>query len=103
MKKATLGFRISLGFGILVFIIVVLGTIGVVNMRNASSAATKLAVTYVPEVQLATDIFKVSNQIRYEMRAFMLSDNEAALANAKKAFTELKTYLDEADAHAKKI
>ncbi len=102
MKKATLGFRISLGFGILVFIIVVLGTIGVVNMRNASSTATKLAVTYVPEVQLATDIFKVSNQIRYEMRAFMLSDNEMALANAKKAFAELKTYLDEADAHAKK-
>lgn len=98
----TLGKRISIGFGILVVIMLVIGMIGVINMRSASNNATKLSDIYVQEVQVASDVFKVSNQIRYDMRAFMMRDDETALANAKKGFTDLKSYLAQADALSKK-
>ncbi len=98
----TLGKRISIGFAILVAITLILGIIGVVNMRSAAAGADKLANIYAPEVQVASDIFKTANQIRYEMRAFVMQDNDAALANAKKMFVELQKQLAEAQALGKK-
>ena len=101
-NNMTLGKRISIGFAILVAITLILGIIGVVNMRSAAAGADKLANIYAPEVQVASDIFKTANQIRYEMRAFVMQDNDAALANAKKMFVELQKQLAEAQALGKK-
>ena len=63
----TLGKRISIGFGILVFITLILGAIGVINMRGASHGAAKLSDIYVPEVEVASTVLKLANQIRYDM------------------------------------
>jgi methyl-accepting chemotaxis protein/methyl-accepting chemotaxis protein-2 (aspartate sensor receptor) len=101
-NSMTLGKRISIGFAILVVITLILGTIGVVNMRNAAITAAKLSEIYAPEVHVASDIFRVANQARYNIRAFTMRDNETALATAKKEFAELKTFLDEAEALGKK-
>ena len=101
-NSMTLGKRISIGFGVLVFITLLLGTIGVINMRNAAAGAEKLASIYAPEVQVASEVFKEANQIRYEIRAFMMQDNDTALANAKKGFVELQKYLAQAQELGKK-
>ena len=101
-NSMTLGKRISIGFAILVVITLILGTIGVVNMRNAAITAAKLSEIYAPEVHVASDIFRVANQARYNIRAFTMRDNETALATAKKEFAELKVFLDEAEALGKK-
>lgn len=101
-SSMTLGKRISLGFGILVFIMVVLGAIGVINMRTASHNATKLSDIYAPEVSLASHIFKLANQIRYEMRGYVNREDEASLNNVKKNFIELKNALAQAEALGKK-
>lgn len=101
-SSMTLGKRISLGFGILVFIMVVLGAIGVINMRTASQNATKLSDTYAPEVSLASEIFKLANQIRYDMRGYVYREDEASLVNVKKNFSELKNALAQAEALGKK-
>ena len=62
MKNATLGFRISLGFGFLIVIVLAIGLTGIINMRTASSAAARLSQIYVPEVSIANDILqKVSS------------------------------------------
>ncbi len=98
----TLGKRISIGFAILVFITLVLGIMAVVNMRSAAISAAKLAEVYAPEVHVASDIFRVANQARYDVRAFTMQDNENALANAKKGFAELQKFLTEAEALGKK-
>ena len=98
----TLGKRISIGFGVLVFITLLLGTIGVINMRNAAAGAEKLASIYAPEVQVANEVFKEANQIRYDIRAFIMQDNDTALANAKKGFVELQKYLAQAQELGKK-
>lgn len=98
----TLGKRISLGFGILVAITLVLGTMGVINMRSAASNATKLSDIYAPEVQVASEVFKTANQIRYDIRAFTMQDDEKSLAEAKKGFVELQKLLSDAEALGKK-
>lgn len=98
----TLGKRISLGFGILVAITLMLGTMGVINMRSAASNATKLSDVYAPEVQVASEVFKTANQIRYEIRAFMMQDDEKSLAEAKKGFVALQKLLSDAEALGKK-
>lgn len=98
----TLGKRISIGFAILVLITLILGIMGVVNMRIAASHATKLSEVYVPEVHVASEVFKSANQIRYDIRAFTMQDNEASLANAKKEFVNLHKFLSDAEALAKK-
>ena len=79
----TLGKRISIGFGILVLITLILGAIGVINMRSASHSATKLSDIYVPEVDIASNVFKLANQIRYDMRGYVNREDEASLNNAK--------------------
>ena len=101
-STTTLGKRISIGFGILVLITLILGAIGVINMRSAASSAAKLSDIYVPEVDVASDIFKLANQIRYDMRGYVNREDEASLNNVKKNFAELKNVLAKADALGKK-
>lgn len=98
----TLGKRISIGFSILVLITLVLGALGVINMRSAASDSARLSDIYAPEVQVATEVFATANQIRYDIRAFTMQDNETALANAKKGFVELQKYLNDAKELGKK-
>ena len=93
----TLGKRISIGFGILVVITVILGSIGVVNMRTAATNSKTLSEMYVPEVDLAMNLFKIANQIRYDMRGYVYREDDASLTNAKKNFTELKNELAKAE------
>ena len=95
-SSMTLGKRISIGFGILVFITLVLGAIGVFNMRGAASDSANLSLMYAPETQIASDIFKSANQIRYDIRGFVMNDDEASLAHAKKEFIVLQKLLAEA-------
>jgi len=93
----TLGKRISLGFGILVLITLVLGTMGTINMRSAATDATKLSDIYAPEVHVANEIFATSNQIRYDMLTFATQENEASLEKVKRGFVELKKQLVQAE------
>lgn len=101
-SNMTLGKRISIGFSILVLITLILGALGVINMRSAASDSAKLSDIYAPEVQVATEVFATANQIRYDIRAFTMQDNETALASAKKGFIELQKYLNDAKELGKK-
>ncbi|MBW1759125.1 MAG: hypothetical protein JRI88_02160, partial [Deltaproteobacteria bacterium] len=60
MKNITLGMKISLGFGILILIACILGTMAVWNMRGVEEESTKLAKEYVPEVGVANHIERYS-------------------------------------------
>lgn len=101
-SNMTLGKRITIGFGILVCITLVLGAMGVINMRSAASDSAKLSDIYAPEVQVASEVFATANQIRYDIRAFSMQDNETSLASAKKGFVELQKYLNDAKELGKK-
>ena len=101
-SNMTLGKRITIGFGILVCITLVLGVMGVINMRSAASDSAKLSDIYAPEVQVASEVFKYAGAARYDIRAFTMQDNETALASAKKSFAELQKQLNDAKELGKK-
>jgi len=102
MKNATLGFRISLGFGFLIAIVLVIGLTGIINMRTASSDSSRLSQIYVPEVSIANDILQNVSQGRYYILSFSDLDDEASLVKAKKNFAELQTNLLKAEELGKK-
>ncbi|WP_263833917.1 methyl-accepting chemotaxis protein [Sulfurospirillum oryzae] len=102
MKHATLGFRISLGFGVLIAIVLMIGLTGIINMRTASSDSSRLSQIYVPEVSIANDILQNVSQGRYYILAFSDLDDETALVKAKKNFAELQTNLQKAEELGKK-
>lgn len=101
-SNMTLGKRITIGFGILVCITLVLGVMGVINMRNAASDSAKLSNMYAPEVQVASEVFKYAGAARYDIRGFTMRDDEVSLASAKKNFAELQKYLNDAKELGKK-
>jgi methyl-accepting chemotaxis protein/methyl-accepting chemotaxis protein-2 (aspartate sensor receptor) len=102
MKHATLGFRISLGFGVLIAIVLIIGLTGIINMRSASSDSSRLSQIYVPEVSIANDILQNVSAGRYNIQAFSDLDDENALTKAKKNFAELQTNLAKAEELGKK-
>lgn len=97
MGNMTLGKQIGIGFSVLVLITLTLGAIGVFNMHKASDNSARLSEVYAPEVSIASDIFRTANQMRYDIRAFTMRDNEDALANAKKEYAALQKALIEAE------
>lgn len=103
MKNATLGFRISVGFGLLIAIVLILGSIGIVNMRSASTDASKLSTIYVPEVTLASEILSNVSQGRFNIQTFQLIDDENALTKGKKYFETLSQDLIKAEELGKKF
>ena len=76
MKKMKLSAKIGLGFGLLIFIALILGGMAVFNMKNAATESTKLAKEYVPEVDVAARIRGASNRIMYAMRGYGFTENE---------------------------
>jgi methyl-accepting chemotaxis protein len=89
-KNATLGYRISLGFGVLIAILLVIGLIGIINMRSASSDATRLSAVYVPEVNLANNVMQNFSNARYNILGYVSNDDEASLKKAKTNFADLQ-------------
>lgn len=61
-------------------------------MRSAAKDATKLSDVYAPEVQVASEVFETANQIRCDIRAFTMQDNEKSLADAKKGLLSFKNF-----------
>jgi len=102
MKDMTLGAKIMMGFGIIIFIMLVLGGMGVVNMKSASSNADKLANIYAPEADVGAQVVISANEVRYGIRGFAMSDNLEELKKAKEAYKELIKHLAEAKALAAK-
>ncbi len=84
MKNMTLGAKIALGFGIMIVILSIFGSIGVFNMKKSSSQTTILAGEYVPEVIMAVDLRGAANRMMYEMRGYGFTEEERFLENAKK-------------------
>ncbi|AOO66228.1 methyl-accepting chemotaxis protein [Sulfurospirillum halorespirans] len=93
MKNATLGYRISLGFGVLIAIVLIIGLTGIISMRSASSDATRLSAVYVPEVTLASQVMQNFSNARYNILSFISIDDEVALSKAKTNFADLQANL----------
>ena len=91
-----LGTKISMGFGTLLAIVVVLGGIAIWQMWRVQSESCVLATEYIPAVEVSADTERASLLTMYEMRGYGLSENEGMLARAREHLAEVKKKLEEA-------
>ena len=100
MKKTmSLTVRMALAFGLLLLVILVLGTIGVVNMKRVGRLSTSLATGNVPEIALANNIERHALAMVPSLHDYGYTDDEAFLAEVRSQLVEVKKSLADAKAH----
>lgn len=98
MSNMTLGMKITMGFGIIIFIMLILGGIGVVNMNSAGSNSYDLAEKYAPEVDVATRVERNVIKMMYDMRGYNFTGEDRYLKAGKEFLQRAKERLADAEA-----
>jgi methyl-accepting chemotaxis protein/methyl-accepting chemotaxis protein-2 (aspartate sensor receptor) len=102
MKDWTLQIKINFGFGLLIFITLLLGSIAIFNMKSVEEGSNKLANIYVPEVEVGNNVERYSLLAMYANRGYSLSENGKYLDEGRKMMKEVRHHLDEAKDLAQK-
>ncbi len=96
----TIGKKIGTGFGFLILITLVIGSLGSWLMTGAKNDSEKLAGEYVPEMKIAAEIRGAANRIMYQMRGYGFSEEETYYQNAQSEMTAFQEASKKADALA---
>jgi len=91
-----IGAKLGVGFGLLIFLSMILGGLAVFNMSNISEKSTYLAEEYVPEVQVANAIERNSRETMYNMRGYSLSENETYLNEGRQFLSRVEQKISDA-------
>ena len=92
-----LGTRITLGFGCLITIALILGGISVFCMNRVKTTAVSLSKETVPAVEVANEIERTSLNSMYEMRGYAYTENQSFLNNARQSLETVKTNIANAE------
>ncbi len=95
-KNAKLAVKISFGFGLVLLIAIIIGSLGIFNMKNVQKEATQLAKMNVPEIDLASRIERRARATMYEIRGYGYTENDAMLASGKTHLSRLIELTSEA-------
>jgi methyl-accepting chemotaxis protein len=102
-KNMKLAAKISMGFGLLICIAMILGGIATVSMLNVSKTALILADQLTPEMDAATNVERWSLDTMYETRGYVFTEEKSFLDNARSNLEQVKKYLGDAKAHGEKF
>jgi len=89
MKTMTLGKKIALGFSCLIIASALVGGLAIFNMKSVQSAADKMTTEYVPETQVASDLFRAIADVQLAVRSYGLTAELSYLEKARKGFEEV--------------
>lgn len=95
-KKMSLGAKLGVGFGVVVIISIIIGTIAVLNMKSVQQTTTLLVRENMPEVEISTTMERSALQTMYQMRGFVYSYDEKFLEEGKKNIADIRKSLQEA-------
>jgi methyl-accepting chemotaxis protein len=101
-KNMKLSAKISLGFGSLILIVILLGGLAIWSMTNVKKTTTSLANENVPAASLATEIERMALNTMYQARGYVYSDGKTFLDGARAGISEIKSHLKEAQDLANK-
>jgi methyl-accepting chemotaxis protein len=102
MRKMSLSKQISVGFGILMLIILTMGTMGVSNISLAIDNSVKLDKEYVQEVAIAGNIERNFAKARISVSKFLYTENQKFKLDSDKSFEQVVKYIEEAKALSQK-
>ncbi len=95
-KNLKLGAKLGIGFGILILIAVILGSLAVINMTRISTKSAHLAKEYVPEVEIANEVERNSLETMFAMRGYAFSEEQSYFQEGMGNLDEVKSYIKKA-------
>ena len=101
LKNLKLGFKMGIGFGIVILLVLAIGGLAVINMLQIQRQSQSLQQEYVPEVDVANNIERNALQLMYNMRGYSLNFNPQYYELSQKYMTKLNSSLDQAEQLAK--
>ena len=93
--------KLGVGFGLLILISVILGTIAVVNMESTAKKSDSLTNQHVPSVEASNNIERYALLTMYGMRGYGYTGEKQFLDAGENNLSELKKSINEADVLAR--
>ena len=100
MKHLKLATKLVAGFGAILAIALLLGSMAVFNMNGVKGTAVQIQKEIVPEVAVANDVERSSLHTMYNMRGYAFTEEAQYLELARKNLEEVKKFLADAQKHA---
>lgn len=97
LKNLKLGLKMTLGFGLVILLVLAIGGLAVLNMMQIQAQSESLNLEYVPEVEVANNIERNALMVMYEMRGYGLNFDRNFFDSAQEYMKSLNGYLDEAE------
>ncbi len=97
LKDLKLGAKLSMGFGLLITISMIIGGMAVINMSRVTTESEFLAQEYVPEVKIATDLRGAANRTMYEMRGYGYTEEQEFYERALVEIESIKKAISEGE------
>ncbi|MFP4536346.1 MAG: MCP four helix bundle domain-containing protein, partial [Spirochaetaceae bacterium] len=82
LKNLRMSLKMTIGFGVVIVLVAIVGTLAVVNMNQIQREARRLNRAHVPEVTIASGLERYSLLTMYNARGYALSGDEAFLQQA---------------------
>ena len=101
VKNLSLTKQISAGFGLLLLIILVMGSVSIINISSAVGNSEKLAEQYVAEVAIVGDVERNFAKVRIAASKFLFTEDARYKEEADSFFAKVDEDLRKAEALAK--
>ena len=97
INALTIGKRITLGFAIVLFILLTLGAIALVSMFGVKTIAGTIKTESIPAVEVANNVERNSLETMYEMRGYAFTEDTKYFEAAKKNLAQVRDFLKKAE------
>ena len=102
LKNLKLGTKIGGGFGVLILISMLLGGVGIWNMKRVGNIADGLQEEIAPQVDVGVRVERSTLLTMYAMRAFNYTGSDKDMAETEKNLADVEKALAEATVLAQK-
>ena len=92
-----IGLKLGIGYGTIIFIMVVIGSIAVYQMLMLKSTAKNLATESIPRMVISQNLQNASFGAMYALNLYTITNDEKYIAEAKNHINTLKKNLEEAN------
>ncbi len=102
LKDMKIGLKMALGFGLVILLVLLIGTIGIINMLQIQSDSKSLDQQYIPEVDISARVQASSFYTMYAMRGYAFTYDSSYYEVAQENLAMVEGALAEAEALAAK-
>ncbi|WP_345993473.1 methyl-accepting chemotaxis protein [Sulfurimonas sp. HSL-1716] len=100
MNKISLSKQISIGFGLLLFFLIIMGFVGVSNILKAVDNSDRLGKQYVKEVQIVSAIARDFANVQINVGKFLYSEDPKYKASVDSDFKKVDRWIKDAQQHS---